>query len=623
MTAGAPSGRARAAFGVLAAALLSSCGTPRPEPPRFTNLVLIVIDTLRSDHLASYGYDRPTAPFLDRLAEEGIRLQGMAASSWTKPSVATLLTGVYPQRHGANTRADKLPASVPFLPEILQGRGFSTVGYTANWFTGPSFGFDRGFDTFLEVWPPEPLREQMYRNPASPDKPHATWATDSALELARSLQPPFFLSVHYLDPHDPYTPAAAWGEETAAADGFVQPAELDPRATNEGQTRQLIDQYDAVIREVDDEIARLFEGLRRAGLLEETLWVVTSDHGEEFLDHGNLTHGKTLFEEVLRVPLLFWSSSGLEPQTVGTRFHHVDFLPTVLQALGLEVPEVLDGVGRWSAVSVGAPPQFEESLHHLDLDATAALAMSSPPWKLIHQKRAGAREGEASATNLLFHLDSDPAERVHREDHSAIRESLLRELISRHNGFPGPMEPVESVHFDETMRRDLAGLGYLDTSTPQDDLERRNIPDRLRFHDARTWGLFAGGTESGLVESVSAGRNKLAQQVSRLPVGSDGAGPADALHWALRRPEDATRVMLDGDIARAANPATCQLAIDGVPTIIELEGGPFDQSIPLPASPGGRGVVYLDLSCGESPDAGSRLRDLTQLRVRVGPSDAQ
>ncbi len=201
---------------------------PRREPPRFTNLVLIVIDTLRSDHLASYGYDRATAPFLDRLAREGIQLQGVAASSWTKPAVATLLTGLHPQRHRANTSADRLAPSLPFLPEILQRHGFSTVGYTANWFTGPSFGFDRGFDTFLEVWPPEPLRAGMYRNPASPDKPHATWATDSALELARDLEPPFFLSVHYLDPHDPYTPAAAWGDESASAGDFVQPADARP-----------------------------------------------------------------------------------------------------------------------------------------------------------------------------------------------------------------------------------------------------------------------------------------------------------------------------------------------------------------------------------------------------------
>ena len=179
----------RAVFGTLAAALLSACADPPPEPPRFTNLVLIVIDTLRSDHLASYGYDRTTAPFLDRLAREGIQLQGVAASSWTKPSVATLLTGLHPAASpGEHPGRSARPPSLPFLPEILQRRGFSTVGYTANWFTGPSFGFDRGFDTFIEVWPPQPLRADIYRNPASPDKPHATWATDSALELARDLQ---------------------------------------------------------------------------------------------------------------------------------------------------------------------------------------------------------------------------------------------------------------------------------------------------------------------------------------------------------------------------------------------------------------------------------------------------
>ena len=626
------SGRARLslALPVLAGAvLLAPCARTAPEPPRFANLVLVVIDTLRSDHLAAYGYDRPTAPFLDRLASEGIRLQGSAASSWTKPSVATLLTGLHPQRHQANTRAARLPAALPFLPEILRRHGYSTLGYTGNWFTGPSFGFDRGFDRFLEVWPPEPLRAAMYRNPASPDKPHASWATDSALDLVAGVRSPFFLSVHYLDPHDPYTPPAAWGREPAAPGDFVQPGDLQPWTAEREQIDQLIDQYDAVIREVDGEVRRLLEGLGAGSLLERTLVVVTSDHGEEFLEHGNLTHGKTLFEEVLQVPLLFWSDEGVEPRGWEAPFHHVDLLPTVLQALGLEVPADLDGVGRWRDLAAGNPPAPRgaappaappEDLHHLDLDGNGVLAIVSPPWKLIHQKRARAREGEATATNLLFRLAEDPRERVHREGDAAVREDLLRRLIARHNGLadtaaavaPGTAEPAL---FDADLRRDLAGLGYLDASTPQEELERRSIPDRLRFFDARTWGLFAGGG-AGLVSSVSAGGDEVARQIARLPRGVASSGPDRALHWVLLRSAGATGVTVAGEIAPGIRRVSCRLALDGVAAVTELTSGPFDWRVPLASGPGAAGRVYVDLSCTAAA-GGDALHGFSRLAVRV------
>jgi len=602
---------------LLATLLLVACVRHQEEAPRFTNLILVVIDTLRSDHLSSYGYDRVTAPFLDRLAHEGIRLQGAAASSWTKPSVATLLTGLHPQRHQANTRADVISPELPFLPAILRGQGFSTVGYTANWFTGPSFGFDRGFDRFLQVFPPEGLRAQIYRNPESPDKPHASWATDSALELAQRLRSPFFLSVHYLDPHDPYTPPAAWGDEAGSASGFVQPGDLHPWTATEEQVSQMVDQYDAVISEVDLELQRLFEGLRLAGLLEETLLVVTSDHGEEFLDHGNLTHGKTLFEEVLQVPFVLWSAHGLEPYGSEARFHHVDFLPSALQALGLEVPEGLDGVGRWQDLTAGDLESPKESLHHLDLDSAGALAMVSPPWKLTHHKRVLAKEGEPTATNLLFHLDNDPGERVHAASEADLRDDMLRRLVARHNELASGLEQVERKVFDAKLRRDLAGLGYLAPSTPQEELERRSVPDRLRVFDSRTWGLFAGGSESTHPQGVSSDGRELAQRNARLLRRIEGMGPSTDSHWVLLRPVEATQVIVAGETSKGRGSLACELQIDGTKAELSLDEGPFERRVPLPLTRPFESVVYLDLLCTASDPVNDGSRAFTRLGIRV------
>ncbi|HEX2224774.1 MAG TPA: sulfatase-like hydrolase/transferase, partial [Thermoanaerobaculia bacterium] len=170
-----------------AALFLTGCGG---RAPRFDNLVVVMVDTLRSDHLPSYGYERDTAPYLTRLADEGIQLQGYAVTSWTKPSVASLLTGLHPQRHQAISRSDRLPPEAPYLPEILAGEGMRTAAYIGNLNAGRKWGFDRGFHSFDQA------------NGAR--KMDGSRVTTRALDLARGLQPPYFLFVHYVDPHDPY-----------------------------------------------------------------------------------------------------------------------------------------------------------------------------------------------------------------------------------------------------------------------------------------------------------------------------------------------------------------------------------------------------------------------------------
>lgn len=443
--------------------LLAALAGCAPEPPRYDNLVLVMIDTLRSDHLPSYGYERDTAPTLTRLADEGLQVQGHAASSWTKPSVATLLSGLQPQRHQAIGRADRLPDEVFYLPARLAGEGFSTAAFVGNRNVGRKFGFARGFARF-----------EMTRATGKIDGPRVT---AEALELAGELEPPYFLYVHYVDPHDPYRPPRPFGD-TAPGSPYVQPRHVrDGRAPRNAESvRRMIDQYDGEILEVDAEVGKLLAGLAELGLDERTLVVVTSDHGEEFLEHGELTHGTGLHREVLEVPMILWSADGrlgASPDSTATRrrsFHQVDFAATALAALGLE-PAAGDGRGRWSELVAGGElGETEDRFYHLDLDGRGALAVERWPRKLIHSA--------AAPHDRLFDLERDPLELSPILSDPEIPR-LRRRLVVEHNRLGALAARRQQQELDDETRRGLAALGYLQLDTPQAELAQRSLPSRL------------------------------------------------------------------------------------------------------------------------------------------------
>ncbi len=458
-------------------ALLSllRCDLYRPPPLEYQNLVVVMIDTLRSDHLPSYGYERDTAPYLARLAAEGIKLQGTSASSWTKASVATLFTGLYPQRHQAVSRSDSLPPGLPSLPAILQAAGIKTAAYVGNKNVGRAFGFDRGFDAFYQF------------KPAA--KVDGSVVTDRALSLAQGLESRFFLYVHYVDPHDPYRPQEPWDDALVNHLPLLQPrAFQQPGAPKADalERRRLIAQYDGEIREVDREIRRLIGGLKDLGLTERTLVVVTSDHGEEFQEHGGWTHGRTLYEEMLQVPFILWSESPPLPRRQDlSLFHHVDFMPTLLEAVGIgtdlrDEPETIDGVSRWQALTTGAPLPEAPLFYHLDLDGRGALALREGSRKLIHTNRP--------PHNQSFDLAADPEE---QNPVDGTGSELLLSLLRHHNRLGILAAQRQRRTLDDETRKSLAALGYLELDTPDEELAERSIPRRLD----RERGLQAPGSE--------------------------------------------------------------------------------------------------------------------------------
>ncbi|HEX2642295.1 MAG TPA: sulfatase [Thermoanaerobaculia bacterium] len=462
--------RPGALLGLAALALLVLEGCR--QAPKFDNVVVVLVDTLRSDHLPSYGYERDTAPYLARLAAEGIQLQGYAVTSWTKPSVATLLTGLEPQRHQAISRSDKLPPEAPYLPEILAGQGVDTAAFVGNLNVGQKWGFDRGFRRF-----------EQWNGLHKVDGPRVT---ERALQVAKGLQPPYFLFVHYVDPHDPYRPRQPWGGARPAG-GYVQPQRLEgrPEPPTPGELQGLRDQYDGEIREVDREIERLVKELTARGLMERTLLVVTADHGEEFGEHGGLTHGHTLYEEVLRVPFLLWSRQGLPHRKSSQTFYLLDFAPTMIEAMGKKVPPGLDGIPRWAETVAARPQGDRELFFHLDLEGNGALALISPhAKKLVHTSRP--------PFSRLTDLVKDPREQTPPQEPGRETEEtmeLLQRLAIHHNHLADGALERRTTDLDPRLRRSLAALGYLQVDDSQEELEERVLPVRISPSSgmARVW----------------------------------------------------------------------------------------------------------------------------------------
>ncbi|HUO86991.1 MAG TPA: sulfatase [Thermoanaerobaculia bacterium] len=310
------------------------------------NVVLIVVDTLRADHLGAYGHHRGTSPQIDRrLAARGTLFESAYAQApWTLPSVLSYLTGRHPgELIDPGGQPIAVPPEVPTLAERLRAAGYRTGAFVANPTLQPTVGFDRGFETW---WAPPPVVASLSLAADAVNRRALPW-------LAAHAANPFFLYVHYMDPHDPYASPASGaerspfhpdydGELTGEMVHGVYLGEVE-LADPEEDRRQLAALYDSEIAYVDEKIGELIDAFGDQ-LVGRTLFVFTSDHGEEFLDHGGWKHGHTLYDEQIRVPLVFrWDGRVGEGRRVSGSVRLVDLVPTILAAAGLDLAPELDG----------------------------------------------------------------------------------------------------------------------------------------------------------------------------------------------------------------------------------------------------------------------------------------
>ena len=325
---------------------------PAIEPlPAGSNILLITVDTLRADHLSSYGYVRPTSPVIDRLAAEGVRFD-QAQVQWPKttPSFASIFTASY-AKDNQIVRTAGQPVSCRFsmLAEMLQRKGYATAAVVANAAVGSDFYFDQGFDEFIETW-------KLHENQQGADPNRAEAVTNlaiSQLDRLKASGKPYFLWVHYLDPHAPYEPPGAY-RDRFQNDGHFDPAVRIPLSDKPKQqmfgigNERVLDgrdelafyvaRYDAEIAYTDEQIGRLLQEMKNRGLLNKTLTAFTADHGESLGDHGYyFDHGRFSFQTSLRVPLILHYPGVLGGRVDKEPVELIHLAPTLLEAAGVEL----------------------------------------------------------------------------------------------------------------------------------------------------------------------------------------------------------------------------------------------------------------------------------------------
>jgi len=564
---------AAAVLGIVLAALLAAgCSRePAAHAARPDNVVLVVIDTLRRDHLATYGYSRNPAPFLDELAREGAAFEAITPAPWTKPATVSLLTGLHPVHHQAVDRLDRIPAGALTLAERLRGAGYHTLGVSANGWVSHPFGFDRGFDQFL--------LEDSLKAPA---------LNRQLLPRIDRLEPPFFLYIHYLDPHLPYEPEVGWDGKPLAAAERARPVSIQEVDATHFLHRppQLLararDLYDGEIRSVDDALRAVVGRLTQRGLMAHTVLVVTADHGEELEDHGRMSHGQTVYQEVLQIPLVIRSPRLPAGRRPG-RASLMDVVPTLLGLLGIarSGDDLLDGeslAGRLTSdkAALAADRPF---LSYLDFVDGAGLSLIRGNHKLVLAKNPYRKE--------LFDLAADPHERTNllgRPGTGAVTAQLAGDLARLFNGYSRTSFERSDATLDASLLNRLAGLGYV---AGKREREPREVPRRLQPADSYPDGSLGwepAGRSCVDLKTADADPSLLAGWYAKEPAGRWTA-PTGGL--VLSTPEaplwgtPALALQVTGINLRQA-PVKLTLSVNRRAVLeTELPAGPFSVVAPL------------------------------------------
>jgi arylsulfatase A-like enzyme len=426
------------------AAALASCAPPAPRGEIRTrlaalgrpNLVLIVVDTLRADRTSPYGFAE-TTPELARWAEQGVVFErALAQSSWTKISMASLLTSLWPRSHALREVRDGLGEGALTLAEALRAAGYRTWAVQTNGWLHQSFGFHQGFERY--VFP----SGRGARLPRAGVWPHVDRVVEEATRLIEAHDPaaPFFLYLHFMDVHE-----------------YAAPPEFKRFGTDEQGA------YLAAVRWVDDGIRRVREVLDAEGLSARTLIVFASDHGESLGEHGRQGHARDLRAPVLHVPLVLRLPFPVEPIRVATQVRNLDLAPTLLELAQQAVPASFEGTSLLPLVlGEGADPQDRPSFSALGAplypDAAVQAGIALREWSYARRLPPDARAGE----EWLFDLGIDPGENVDLAQREPRRTSRLRALLDAHLAAPPvPGVLARDVHIDPEISERLRAMGYL------------------------------------------------------------------------------------------------------------------------------------------------------------------
>ena len=413
---------------------------PRPS------VVLISLDTLRADHLGSYGYGRPTSPNLDAFAQRGVRFEyPIAQAPWTRPSHRSMLGGLYP--------ADPKGGSSRYLAVPLWHAGYRTVAVTGGGQVDSRFGFGAGFEVYrVEDWVAEP--ERLVEG------------------IAASSPEPFFLFLHTFAIHEPYASKRFAGDlDPGRIDGTFSKAFQQRLGTSitDAEKRYAEALYDGGIADTDAQLGRFFAAAERAGWLDRAVVVVTSDHGEQFWEHGTWGHGQHLYDHQLRVPLIVslperlrrqWGSANTVGRVVSEQVRLVDLYPTLLELTGAPRPQVVAGRSMSPLLAGEKLPPVEAFAENVNIRSYERKGLRTDRYKLIRSFPRKSASGRDEI--LLFDLRADPGERFDLADlRPDLVEAMLERLFQHKRGETSDYEEELPEDIDPELRQRLQALGYL------------------------------------------------------------------------------------------------------------------------------------------------------------------
>ena len=449
----------------------------RPDVPEGLNVLILVLDGASATRMSAYGYSKPTTPEIEALAKESVVFdQAISQAVYTIASIGSVLTGQYPERHQSVSFADRLPSSAVTLPGVLTAEGFTTAGFSGNAVVSSTFGLDQGYQEFR-------LAREL-----SGYTGHGDSVKSSFVEwLGQNAGNRFFAYVHFREPHFPYDPPPPY-------DTLFGPAPIFPDGLQDWEAVESYNRAAArgveVPAEVLDRIQTLYEGnlayvdhlvgeilaeLDRLGLAERTAVVLTADHGEALFEHGFIGHNTQLYEESVRVPLM-WRVPGIAPRRVADVVELIDLAPTVLDLVGLgALPAVEAMQGRSLVPLLVGDRAVERPAFSRTLWNKPRYSVRDRESKYIWDSRSGTSE--------LYDLTRDPSEKVNvgndRKFEAGFRRQQvlhwLREQEHLRAGAPAP----EEAHVPEDLGRYLGGVGYLQYVEPPSDEtpSRKGIDD--------------------------------------------------------------------------------------------------------------------------------------------------
>ncbi len=435
-------------------------------------VLFVVIDTLRADHLPAYGYRAGKTPHLDAFANDAVRFeQAYANASWTRPSFASLLTGRYASSHGVMSKAASLPDGVETIAESFSRAGYATAGVVTNYNVAPFFNFQQGFDHYTYLTPDflfgasdtaaklsllqivkridEKLRAKLgHTAPGSAYQDAAVVNQHVSKFLDHAPKGPWFLFAAYMDPHDPYFAHPYNGQ------GYSRAAHVKPEPEEAELLRTL---YDGEITFWDEHFGKLIDDLKRRGIYDDLTIVITADHGEEFMEHGGFWHGTTLYDEQLHVPLFVKLP---KRERAGTSVSHwvesVDVMPTLLSLQGVPIPEGVQGIDLFR----GKAQTFAEESHEGNVLRSSRIQHQGGALKLTQANPGnprGLKERE------LYRVDIDPGEQkdlaTADENGLAVSQRELEQATTQAK--TGALKAREvDLGMDKAAQDRLKALGY-------------------------------------------------------------------------------------------------------------------------------------------------------------------